>query len=63
MCDELGHDQLNNLAMSYRKADGSFGTVTRGVTIAELRESPMLRLAPSSAAPQKARAKGRSRRA
>ena len=66
LCDELGHDQLNNLVMSYRKKDGAFATVTRHVAIRELRASSMLRLAPSSRAEPsrkgKPRANGRNGR-
>ena len=64
LCDELGHEQLDNLSMSYRKRDGSFATVTRHVSLKELRGSRMLRLAPGSHPARSQgtalRAKGRS---
>ena len=57
-CDELGHDQLDNLAMSYKTPDGSFETVTRAVTMAALRAAPVLRLAPASRPPPSATKRG-----
>lgn len=60
-CDELGHDQLDNLAMSYKTPDGSFETVTRAVTMAALRAAPVLRLAPASRPQPSATKKGSSR--
>jgi hypothetical protein len=46
---EAGYTHLDNLVMAYKRPDGEFATVTKSVTVAMLKESPALRLAPTSA--------------
>ena len=49
VCEEAGYTHLDNLVMAYKRPDGEFATVTKSVTVAMLKESPALRLAPTSA--------------
>ncbi|KAL3931662.1 MAG: hypothetical protein SGPRY_001032, partial [Prymnesium sp.] len=47
VCEEAGLSQLDDLVMTFKRPDGKYATVTRSVTIAMLRQSPALKLAPS----------------
>ena len=49
VCEEAGYTHLDNLVMAYKRPVGEFATVTKSVTVAMLKESPALRLAPTSA--------------
>ena len=62
VCEEAGFTQLDDLVMLYKRPDGEFATVTRSVTIAMLKQSPALRLAPAASAKGKKGSKKSARR-
>jgi len=55
VCEEAGYAELDDLVMAYKRPDGEYSTVTRSVTVAMLKASPALRLAPAPPSAKKAK--------